>query len=250
VVERVLMIDDDAELCEMVAEYLAPEGFAVEGVHDGASGVERVLEGGFSLVLLDVMLPRLSGFEVLRRIRSGPALSAQVPVLMLTARGEPVDRIVGLEVGADDYMPKPFNERELVARMRAILRRTTVPREAAPAAGAPNGAEANAGRFRVGDLEVDVGARVARRGGEAIELTAVEFELLSLLARRAGGVVTREEIAREVLDRRLLPLDRSIDTHVSHLRRKLGPGEGESERIKTVRGVGYVYALPERGAST
>jgi DNA-binding response OmpR family regulator len=242
--ERVLMIDDDTELCEMVAEYLSPEGFEVESVHDGARGVEEAMKGSFAIVLLDVMLPRMSGFEVLRRIRAGAPPASGIPVLMLTARGDAVDRIVGLEVGADDYLSKPFDERELVARMRAILRRAR-PQELAAE---PNGTEQSlrakgAERLRVGDVEVDTGARSARRGEQPIDLTAVEFDLLVLLLRQAGSVVSREEIAQSVLDRRLTPFDRSIDTHVSHLRRKLGPYPSGSERIKTVRGVGSVYVL-------
>lgn len=238
--EQVLMIDDDAELCEMVAEYLALEEFAVTAVHDGSSGIEKAREGTYSLVLLDVMLPGLNGFEVLRRLRAGETPHAAVPVLMLTARGNAVDRIVGLEVGADDYLPKPFDERELVARMRAILRR------ARPASleGTVSGNE-NSSRetLQVGDVSVDVGARLARRGGEELVLTSVEFDTLVLLLRAAGNVVSREQITKEVLDRKLLAFDRSVDTHISRLRRKLGPHPNGAERLKTVRGIGYIYAL-------
>ena len=241
--QQVLMVDDDAELCEMVAEYLAPEGFAVSAVHDGESGVERVREGAYALVLLDVMLPRLNGFEVLRRIRASATPTGNIPVLMLTARGDAIDRIVGLEVGADDYLPKPFEERELVARMRAILRR---------AGGSNSGQSTAAGgvasprreSLRVGDLVMDIGARIVRRGSDQITLTAAEYDLLALLLRAAGNVVNREQIAQDVLDRKLLPFDRSIDTHVGHVRRKLGPHPDGSERIQTVRGVGYIYTLP------
>jgi two-component system response regulator CpxR len=227
------MVDDDSELCEMVAEYLRPEGFEVSVAHDGASGVARALKGDFALLLLDVMLPRLGGFEVLRRLR---AAGAPVPVLMLTARGQAADRVVGLEAGADDYLSKPFDERELIARMRAILRRS---RAAAPTASARE-------RLRAGDVELDGGARVAWRGAETLQLTAVEFDLLALLLRSAGAVVGRQQIAREVFDRKLTHSDRCIDTHISHLRRKLGPGRAGGERILTVRGVGYVYTLPVR----
>jgi len=235
--QRVLMVDDDVELCEMVAEYLEGEGFCVTAVHDGASGVECIRQGAYAMVLLDVMLPRLGGFDVLRRIRAGEDAAgiavAGVPVLMLTARGDSVDRVVGLEVGADDYLPKPFDERELVARMRAILRRAGSDSALAPRE-----------TVRVGELVVDGGARIAIRGSEALVLTAVEFDLLAMLARAAGKVVDRNDIARQVFDRKLLPFDRSIDTHISHLRRKLGAHPGGTERIKTVRGVGYVYVLP------
>ncbi|MGB7926461.1 MAG: response regulator transcription factor [Pyrinomonadaceae bacterium] len=228
--ERVLVVDDDVELCELVAEYLHVEGFETEAAHDGEQGVARALSGEHQLVVLDVMLPGLNGFDVLRRIR---AADASTPVLMLTARGDDVDRIVGLEIGADDYLAKPFNPRELVARIRAILRRTkqasadkaTPPRE----------------RLNVGDIELDTGTRAVRRAGEQVELTAVEFDLLAALLRAVGRVVTREELVKAVLGRSLTPFDRSIDMHVSNLRRKLGHASLETERIKTVRGVGYIY---------
>lgn len=230
---RVLMIDDDIELCEMMTEYLAPEGFEVTAVHDGAAGVEAARTGEYALVLLDVMLPQLNGFEVLRRIRAGDS-GAEVPIVMLTARGNAVDRIVGLEVGADDYLPKPFEERELVARMRAILRR----------AGNSSAPSASRHALTLGDIALDAGARRVQRGTEVLGLTAVEFDLLAQLLQTAGRVVEREQIALEVLDRKLLPFDRSIDTHIVHLRRKLGPHPDGAERIKTVRGVGYIYTLP------
>jgi two-component system response regulator CpxR len=230
---RVLMVDDDVELCEMMTEYLAPEGFEVSAVHDGAAGVEAARTGEYALVLLDVMLPQLNGFEVLRRIRAGES-GAEVPIIMLTARGNAVDRIVGLEVGADDYLPKPFEERELVARMRAILRR----------AGPASAPAAPRQTLTLGDVTMDAGARRVQRGEELLGLTAVEFDLLGQLLQAAGSVVEREQIALEVLDRKLLPFDRSIDTHIVHLRRKLGPHPDGAERIKTVRGVGYIYTLP------
>ena len=234
--EHVLMIDDDAELCEMVGEYLALEGFGVSARHDGAAGLEAASGGQYAAVLLDVMLPQLSGFEVLKRLRNGQSAGAQTPVLMLTARGQAVDRIVGLEVGADDYLPKPFDERELVARLRAILRRVR------PAAAVSNG-EAR-GTLRVGDLSVDPAARVARCGDEVLTLTAVEFDLLVLLMSAAGEIVTRDAISNQVLDRKPSAFDRSVDTHISRLRRKIGPYAEGAERVKTVRGVGYIYALP------
>ena len=231
--DRVLVIDDDVELCDLVAEYLEPEGFEVEAVHHGERGVEVALTGGHALVVLDVMLPGISGFDVLRRIRA----RSRIPVLMLTARGDDVDRIVGLEIGADDYLPKPFNPRELLARIRAVLRRAKPEPGEAPAAPARD-------RLTVGDVELDKGARVARRAGELIDLTAVEFDLLEVLLRAAGRVVTREDLVKAVLGRNFNPLDRSIDMHVSNLRKKLGHYVGDLERIKTVRGVGYVYASP------
>jgi DNA-binding response OmpR family regulator len=230
---RLLVVDDDAELCELVAEYLKPEGFAVEAVYDGERGIERAVSGEHALVVLDVMLPGLNGFEVLRRVR----MRSNVPVLMLTARGEPVDRIVGLEIGADDYLPKPFDPREFVARVHAILRR------ARPGTGA-GGSVTGPAKLIVGDTELDPGARTVRCNGKDIELTGVEFNLLETLLRAAGRLVEREELSRAVLGRRLQPYDRSIDMHVSNLRKKLGHMCGEHERIKTVRGLGYIYTLP------
>ncbi len=232
------MIDDDAELCEMVGEYLALEGFRVSFQHDGASGLERAGAGEFKAILLDVMLPKLSGFEVLKRLRGGTSQGAQTPVLMLTARGQAVDRIVGLEVGADDYLPKPFDERELVARLRAILRRARP--DATPAMSGGEKRET----LNVGDLQIDGGARLAKCGEQTLNLTAVEFDLLNLLAQSAGEIVTRETISKRILDRNLSAFDRSVDTHISRLRRKIGAYAGGLERVKTVRGVGYIYALP------
>jgi two-component system response regulator CpxR len=228
---RILVIDDDIDLCELLTDYLTTEGFAVEVVHDGEAGAERALTGDFELVVLDVMLPGINGFEVLRRLRIG----STTPVLMLTARGDDVDRIVGLEMGADDYLPKPFNPRELVARIRAVQRRT----EPAPAT-----ATAPRETVTVGDVTLDLGARTVHVGGVPIELTSVEFSLLEVLIRLAGQVVSREELSLQALGRELNVYDRSIDVHVSSLRRKLGTLGEESERIKTVRGIGYFYTRP------
>ena len=226
--ERILIIDDDTALCELVGEYLQPLGFAVEAVHRGDTGVERALRSEHDLILLDVMLPGQNGFEVLRQIRE----SSKIPVLMLTARGDDVDRIVGLEIGADDYLPKPFNPRELAARIRAILRRSS---------GRDDDAE-GAATLVVGDVEMELGTRLVRRAGKIVELTAVEFEVLEKLLRAAGRIMTREELSRDVLGRSPSPFDRSIDMHISNLRKKLGHQIGAAERIKTVRGVGYIYA--------
>jgi DNA-binding response OmpR family regulator len=234
--QPMLVIDDDAGLCELVAEYLESEGYKVEAVHDGETGVERALSGEHALVVLDYMLPGINGFEVLRRIRA----RSRLPVVMLTARGDDVDRIVGLEIGADDYLPKPFNPRELVARINAVLRRSRP--------GEPE-TEAGSARLIVGDVEMETGTRVVRRAGETVELTVVEYDLLEKLLRAPGRIVTREELVRDVLHRTLSPFDRSIDMHVSHLRKKLGHQVEGVERIKTVRGVGYIYAQPgEAGA--
>jgi two-component system response regulator CpxR len=225
---RLLIIDDDRGLCELLGEYLGSVGFETHAAHDSEEGLRRAMSGEYDLAILDVMLPGGSGFELLRRIRG----QCSLPVLMLTARGEEIDRIVGLEIGADDYLPKPFNPRELAARLHAILRRVREP---------DAGRAADRGVVAVDDVELDFGARTVRRGGQLIELTGTEFELLGFLLRCAGRVVAREELSQRILGRRLQPFDRSIDMHVSHLRRKLGPGREQPERIRGVRGVGYVY---------
>jgi two-component system response regulator CpxR len=237
-IDHVLIVDDDRELCELVVELLNEEGFDVEVANRSEAGLERALSGAPALVVLDVMMPGMNGFEVLRRLR---AEGSRVPVLMLTARGEDVDRIVGLEIGADDYLPKPFNPRELVARIHAILRRVRTTREH-DAANAEDVAAVAPERVTVGDVEVETGTRHVRRAGRAVELTNVEYEILLLLLASAGRVVKREDLVRSALGRELSLFDRSIDMHISHLRKKLGHRIGEVERIKTVRGVGYIYA--------
>src|SRR5262245_36211344 len=231
---RVLVVDDDAELCHLLTQYLAPEGYAVESTHSGVTGVERALSGEHAIVVLDVMLPDIKGFEVLRRVR----MQSRLPVLMLTARGDEQDRILGLEMGADDYLPKPFNPRELCARIEAILRRanfetrTLEPR--------------TDDRVVIDDLTLDRGARTVWRAATLVDLTTVEFDLLDALVRSAGRVLSRELLMRTVLRREFSPFDRAIDTHVSNVRRKLGPSPDGIERIKGVRGVGYQYTLRHR----
>ena len=227
--DRVLIIDDDAELCQLVSRFLTREGFDVTVAMRGSAGVEYAMTGDYSLIMLDVMMPDMDGFEVLRRIRQ----TSRIPVLMLTARGDTHDRILGLEMGADDYLPKPFDPAELVARIRAILRRSGPDRSVGAA-------------VAVGDIELDGGARTVRRGGEAIDLTTAEFDLLATLMRAAGTTVSRVDLVRSVLGRDFSPFDRSIDTHVCNLRRKLGPLENGGERIKGVRGAGYLYPLPAK----
>jgi two-component system response regulator CpxR len=231
----ILVIDDDVEMTEMLVEYLEPEGFAIEARHDGESGLKRALAGNCLLVVLDVMLPRLNGFEVLRRLRA----ASQVPVLMLTARGDSVDRVTGLQTGADDYLPKPFDPQELVARVRAILRRV------APSA---LRVEPAGDVITVADVALDSRARTVRRGGAYVELTSAEFNLLRAFLVSAGRVISREELFREVLDREFSVYDRSIDNHVSSLRRKLGPQPDGRDRIRAVRNAGYVYPAPESDA--
>jgi len=227
---KVLIIDDDEELCDLVSEYLTAEGFETTAVHDGETGLESALSGDYDLAILDVMLPKINGFDVLKNLRQKSGL----PVLMLTARGDDTERIVGLEIGADDYLPKPFNPRELVARLRAILRRAAV----------ESGGHLSAERILVDDLELSSSSRSVKRNGEELAVTSVEFDLLSALLRDAGKVVKKEDLSENVLERRLSPYDRSLDMHVSNLRKKLGPRIDGTERIKTVRSVGYIYTVP------
>jgi two-component system response regulator CpxR len=228
---RLLVIDDDIELCELLSTYLAGEGFDVDIAHTAASGIEQALSGDFTLVVLDVMLSAATGFDVLRRLRA----ASNLPVLMLTAKGDALDRVLGLELGADDYVAKPFNPQELAARIRAILRRVT-----------PRPADGEARPLILGDLELDPGARQVRRAGTPVAVTSVEFDLLQALARAAGQVVSRESLVRDVLGREFSPFDRSIDTHVSNLRKKIGPNADGTDRIKGIRGLGYLYARPGR----
>jgi two-component system response regulator CpxR len=222
-----LIVDDDRELGQMLTEYLSGEGFQVSVLRDGAEALERLIEQPHpaDLVILDVMLPSLSGFEVLRRLRR----NLSVPVIMLTAHGADVDRIVGLELGADDYLAKPFNPRELVARVRAVLRRFS-----------PRDADAPAHPVTIGPLRLDPAIFEVTLSGEAVRLTGTELRLLEVLMRSAGQVQSRESLTERVLGRRLTPYDRSIDTHVSNLRRKLGLGEAGLPEIRSIRGAGYV----------
>ena len=230
-IARLLAIDEDVDHCELLRTYLEPEHFQLECSHRGEEGLERVLSQDFDLVILDVMLPGINGFEVLRRLRA----QSSIPVLMLTARGDEVDRIVGLEIGADDYLPKPFNPRELVARIHAILRRSRYEAD-------QHVSRRYSGVLIVGDVRLNSGTRAVYLGDSPVELTAVEFDLLELMLRSAGRVLSREVLTAKVLDRKLSPLDRSIDNHVSQLRKKLGARCEGFERIKTIRGVGYLYS--------
>jgi len=230
---RLLVIDDDQELCAMLAEYLGPEGFLTSTASTGPEGLQALARSSVDLVILDVMLPQLSGFEVLRRIRA----FSRVPVIMLTARGEEVDRIVGLEIGADDYLAKPFSPRELVARIRAVLRR--VPGEAA----------GGSGLIVWGPLRLDLRAHRAQVGEQDMELTSAELRILELLVRADTRTVTRDELMAQALGRRLLPTDRSLDTHVSNLRRKIARCT-DRVTVQSVRGTGYALTLvPARALS-
>jgi len=230
---RVLVVDDDTEMCAMLREYLSKEQFEVSLAHDGVSALHLVDEAMPDIVLLDVTMPSLGGFDVLRRLRG----ETDLPVLMLTARDDFSDRVHGLELGADDYLTKPFNARELVARINAILRRA----KAGAASEAPE-------LLHLGVLTLETGLRRAKVGDDALSLTDAEFRILELLVRSAGRVVTRSEITRRALGRKRLGLDRSVDTHVSNLRRKLGARVEESTPILGVRGAGYMMGLAETAA--
>lgn len=230
--ERLLIVDDDAELCELLAERLEREGFSLEAVHEGVRGLERARSGEHALVILDLMLPGLGGLDLLRRLRA----QFSIPVLILTARGEDVERILGLEIGADDYLPKPFNPRELIARVRAILRRTSA-------------VAGDGQRLSAGDITLDAAAREARIDSRQLDLTTVEFSLLEVLLRNAGRVVTRDHLTEIVLGHKLGPFDRVIDVHVSNLRKKLGEASA-GERIKAVRGAGYLFVVRSEAKRT
>jgi DNA-binding response OmpR family regulator len=239
---RALLVDDDRDLARLLSDYLGSHDVVLTHVEDGAGGLAALAARTFDVVLLDVMLPGIDGFEVCRRIRA----AHDVPVVMLTARGDDADRIVGLDIGADDYVPKPFNPRELLARVRAVLRR------ARPTGAADEGTKPVAReKITVGPLEIDHAARVVKRAGEEVTLTSFEYRILVVLARRAGETVTREELASEVREpvqgkgQTYDPsVDRSLDVHVSRLRQKLEDDPKEPRLIKTVRGVGYVLSRP------
>jgi DNA-binding response OmpR family regulator len=232
--QHLLMIEDDARLAQMVGEYLERSGFAVTKATDAKAGLALLQESPGSrmpdLVILDLMLPDLDGLEVCRRIRAMGGETGRVPVLMLTAKGDPMDRVVGLELGADDYLPKPFEPRELLARIRAVLRRRG------------EGAPPVAKRMRFGSLEIDKDARTVTIGGEDRELTSYQFDLLAALAERAGRVLTRDQIMEAVRGRELEAFDRSIDVHMGRIRAAIEEDVKNPKRILTVRGVGYVFA--------
>ena len=229
---QILMIEDDARLAQMVSEYLTKSGFGVAHAADGQSGLEQVQQHAPDLVILDLMLPDIDGLEVCRRIRALPGALAKVSVLMLTAKGDPMDRIIGLEIGADDYLPKPFEPRELLARIRAVLRRRGDNTSEAPAATL----------MRFGTLEIDRNARTVTVGGALADLTSYQFDLLVAMAERAGRVLTRDQIMEAVRGRELEAFDRSIDVHMGRIRAAIEADAKNPKRILTVRGVGYVFA--------
>jgi DNA-binding response OmpR family regulator len=228
--QHLLMIEDDARLAQMVVEYLGQSGFVVSHAGDAKTGLDAMQLNPPDLVILDLMLPDMDGLEVCRRIRALPGATAQVPVLMLTAKGDPMDRIIGLEIGADDYLPKPFEPRELLARIRAILRRRV---EGTPTAGK---------QLRFGSLEIDRDARTVNVGAQVCDLTSYQFDLLVALAERAGRVLTRDQIMEAVRGRELDAFDRSIDVHMGRIRAAIEVDAKNPKRILTVRGVGYVFA--------
>jgi len=224
---RLLLVDDDRELAALMQEFFTTQGFALDAAFNGPEGLRAALAGDYALILLDVMMPGFDGFELLRRLRA----DSDVPVLMLTARTESQSRILGLETGADDYLPKPFEPLELVARIRAILRRAR-----------PAGARS---ALEISGVRIEPGSRRVYRGADPVEVTSIEYDILEALMRSAGRVVSRDELMQRLYQREATPFDRSIDVHISHLRRKL---EGPTELIRTVRGVGYQFAAEETAA--
>jgi len=235
---KILMIDDDKKLCRLVADYLEPMGYDVSVAHDGVQGLEKARAGDFHAIILDVMMPQMDGFEVLKRLRQ----ESDIPVLMLTARGEETDRIVGLEMGADDYLPKTFSSRELLARLRAVTRRFHVSQHKAETA-------ANDHVLIFGELQIDKNARTIRLDTETLDLTPIEYDLLTRLAESAGRVLTRDQLLDAVAGRNYEVFDRSIDVHISSLRRKLGEDPRQPRFIRTVRSAGYMFKLSEDQAS-
>jgi len=221
--QTILLADDDTELCELLREYLGQEGFEVRLAHDGEQALAESRRPGLDVMVLDIMMPRLNGIDVLRSLRK----ESELPVIMLTARGDDLDRIIGLELGADDYLAKPANPRELLARIRAILRRST--------------SHSTVATIEASDLVLNQAAHELRRDGQLMELTSTEFSILQLLLQRSGEVVEKKDLYLAALGREPVAYDRSIDMHVSNLRRKLGPALDGTERIETIRGIGYQY---------
>ena len=227
--DKILLADDDIELCALLTEYLLAENFLVTSVHDGEAAIQHVLEKDYDLMILDIMMPRLNGLEVLKRLQN----RIQIPILMLTARGDDIDRILGLEMGADDYLPKPCNPRELVARLRAILRRTQKENNISQSV------------ITVGDLTFDTENRTVLVNQKTVNLTSTEFNVLDILIKQAGQIVNKETLTEESLFRKQTVYDRSVEMHISNIRKKLGSHTNGSQRIKTIRGIGYLYAPTE-----
>jgi len=223
--QTILIADDDTELCELLQEYFVQEGFDIRLAFDGERALTESRRPGVDVMVLDIMMPRMNGIDVLRQLRK----ESELPVIMLTARGEDLDRIIGLELGADDYLAKPANPRELLARIRAILRRAS--------------SHSTSAMLDVGDLLLNQARRELHCDGKAVELTSTEFSILQLLLQRSGEVVEKKDLYLAALGREPVAYDRSVDMHVSNLRRKLGPAKDGSERIETIRGIGYQYCV-------
>jgi DNA-binding response OmpR family regulator len=228
---RILLADDDIELSGMLVDYFTAEGFDVDVAYDGVTTLNKISVNRYDLLILDVMMPHRNGFDVLRELR----MQSLLPVLMLTARGNDIDSIVGLELGADDYLAKPSNPRVMVARIRAILRRAEIQGDRRNGSSEPD-------KIILGDLVMHIGSRTVTRGNNPVFVTSTEFSLIDVLLREAGSVVSKAELSERALGRKLSRYDRSLDVHVSSLRKKLGPMSDGQERIKTVRGVGYIYS--------
>lgn len=231
---KILLVDDDKKLCRLIADYLEPMGYEVAAAHNGSQGLEMIREGNYHAMILDVMMPRMDGFEVLKQLRR----ESDIPVLMLTARGDETDRIVGLEMGADDYLPKTFSSRELLARLRAVTRRYRVSEKQAAS-------DAEKDLLVFADLKIDRGARTVSLGGKPVSLTPLEYDLLASLAGAAGRVLSRDQLLDAVAGRSYDVFDRSVDVHISSLRRKLGEAPRNPRFIQTVRSAGYLFKSPE-----
>ncbi len=231
---KILLIDDDEKLCRLIMGYLEPMGFAVEVAHSGQTGLEFALQGSYDAILLDVMLPEIDGFEVLRQLRQ----HSKVPVLMFTSRGDETDRIVGLEMGADDYLPKTFSSRELLARLRAVIRRSKIVKNDSAEATTK---AASSEKIIIRDLVIDIAARCVSQRGEAVALTAIEFDLLLAMVENCGRIISRDRLLDLVSGRDYTVFDRSIDVHISSLRRKLDDNPKKPHYIKTVRSAGYMF---------
>ena len=235
---KILIVDDDKKLCRLVADYLEPMGYDVDAAHNGSQGLDMILRGDYEAVILDVMMPRMDGFEVLKQLRK----KSDIPVIMLTARGEETDRIVGLEMGADDYLPKTFSSRELLARLRAVTRRYGKSKR-------DTATRNEKGLLVFGDLQIDPGARMARLGSQKLHLTPIEYDLLTCLARSSGRVLSRDQLLDAVAGRDYEVFDRSVDVHISSLRRKLGEDPRKPKYIQTVRSAGYMFRRLEQQQS-
>lgn len=230
---KILIVDDDKKLCRLIADYLEPMGYQVEAAHNGSKGLEMILTGDYHAVILDVMMPQMDGFEVLKQMR----MESDIPVIMLTARGEEIDRIVGLEMGADDYLPKTFSSRELLARLRAVTRRYSRIVQ-------PGISKNEENRLELGDLQIDQNSRTVHLGENVLNLTPIEYDLLICLARSTGRVLSRDQLLDAVAGRDYDVFDRSVDVHISSLRRKLGENPRSPRFIQTVRTVGYMFIEP------